>query len=61
MLAIFFVHATHTHTAGRAGGTRRFADAEATLSKKHAGLIFDGSNCGLQIRRGLATQRFDSS
>ena len=26
-----------------------------------AGLISDGSDCGLQIRRGLATQRFDSS
>jgi hypothetical protein len=31
MLAIFFVHATHTHTA-EAGGTQRFADAEATLT-----------------------------
>jgi len=27
----------------------------------HAGLILDGSGRGLQIRGGLATERFDSS
>ena len=32
-----------------------------TRNNTQAGLISDGSDCGLQIRRGLATQRFDSS